>query len=77
MPRTTINIDGPVLRELKERQRKERKTLGQVASELLALALAESGDEPAPFEWRTASMGTPRVDLDDKDALWAVLEGQQ
>lgn len=74
MPRTTLDIDATVLRELK-RRREEGKTLGQVASELLAKALVETEDEPPPFEWKTASMGTPRFDIDDKDMLWSVLDG--
>ena len=36
MPRTTLDIDAVVLRKLKGIQRREDKTLGQVASELLA-----------------------------------------
>ena len=47
MTRTTIDIAAPVLRELKERQRREGKTLGALASELLARALAE---ETSPAE---------------------------
>lgn len=38
--RTTIDLDDDILRALKRRQREERKTLGQLASELLAQALA-------------------------------------
>jgi hypothetical protein len=39
MPRTTVDIDASVLRELKKRQVRERKTLGQLISELLAKAI--------------------------------------
>ena len=37
--RTTLNIDDTVLRALKRLQKKEKKPLGQLVSELLALAL--------------------------------------
>jgi hypothetical protein len=74
MPRTTIDLDAEVLRELKARRRREGKTLGQVASELLARALAE-GEEPVeePFEWATQPMGA-RIDLADKEAVYRALQ---
>jgi hypothetical protein len=74
--RTTIDIDAPVLHELKERQRREGKTLGALASELLARALAEEETPSRSVTWHTQDMGDPVVDLDDKDALWAALDRQ-
>lgn len=75
MPRTTLDIDAAVLRELKRRQaRNKKKSLGELASELMARALAEPEPEPSPLTWTTAHMGQPVIDLDDKDALWAVLD---
>jgi hypothetical protein len=75
MPRTTVDIDASVLRELKKRQELERKTLGQLISELLAKAIESENDttEASPFNWVTRDL-QPRVDIEDKDALWAVLE---
>ncbi len=75
MPRTTLDIDSSVLRELKRRQRQENKTLGQLASELLARSLAEdSTAEPLPpLSWPSQNL-RPRVDLDDKDAVWRILD---
>lgn len=75
MPRTTIDIDASVLRELKMRQQRERKTLGQLVSELLAKALEPEHDQPAlpPFSWVTKDL-QPRIDIEDKDALWSVLD---
>jgi len=40
MPRTTIDIDASVLRELKRLQKRAHKSLGQLISELVATALA-------------------------------------
>ena len=40
MPRTTLNIDAPVLEDLKRLQKKENKALGTLVSELLVQALA-------------------------------------
>lgn len=73
--RTTIDIDPVVLAAVRERQRKEGKALGTMVSEMLAVALAQDA-RPAPreFHWPSAPMGM-LVDIDDKEALWAVLDG--
>jgi hypothetical protein len=72
--RTTIDLDPVILRELKERGAKEGKTLGQLASELLAPALKRTEPQPAPeFVWHSQAMGL-LVDLEDKDALYAILD---
>ena len=75
MPRTTVNIDASVLRELKRRARKEGKTLGQLISEIVAAALAtEAQDAGAQtLAWTSKAMAA-RVDIEDKDALYAALE---
>lgn len=77
MPRTTLDIDASILRELKRRQQSEKKTLGALASELLAKALAqERADEaPAPLAWTSKPLGL-KVDLEDKEAVWAILDGR-
>ena len=72
--RTTIDLDPAVLRELKRRQQVEGKTLGQLASELLAEAMSHEQPRAVPdFTWLTAGMQA-RVDLEDKDALHAALD---
>lgn len=74
MPRTTLDIDASVLRELKKRQRREKKTLGQLASELLAMALAaEQGTELPPLRWSSKPLGA-KVDLEDKEAVRRLLD---
>jgi hypothetical protein len=76
MTRTTIDIDAAVLRRLKERKRREGKTLGGLVSELLANALRE----PHAPERRTRQLSwtsrpmRARVDLEDKEALQRALE---
>jgi hypothetical protein len=77
MARTTVNIDAPVLRDLKRLQKKTGRPLGRLISELLAKALAgktSAVPEPPEFFWTATSMGVPRVDLRDKAAIWAVLD---
>jgi hypothetical protein len=70
MPRTTLDLDPSVLRELRRRGERQRKSMGQVASELLAVALAEPAKEGASdFTWSSADLGAPRVDLQDKEAV--------
>ena len=75
MPRTTIDIDAGVLRELKRRQRKEGKTLGQLVSELLAVSLRRSERPADDLRWTARPMGA-RVDLEDKEAVRRALEGR-
>jgi len=74
MPRTTVDIDAQVLRELKDRQAREGKTLGQLVSEILAAGLRGEPEPPLPsFGWTTAKMRA-RVDLTDKDAVYRALD---
>jgi hypothetical protein len=75
MPRTTLDLDSSVLSELRRRARREGKSMGQVASELLASVLVEEGDRPTSrFEWKSGSLGEPLADLEDKEAVRAVLD---
>lgn len=73
MPRTTIDIDAAVLRELERRKQREGKTLGRLVSELLAAAL-ERPDDPRAFEWYSQPMRA-LVDLEDKEAVRRALDG--
>ncbi|MEX1141282.1 MAG: hypothetical protein WD993_10450 [Thermoleophilaceae bacterium] len=75
MPRTTLNLDPLVMRELRQRSRRERKSIGELASQLLTRALREQErDEPPAFEWVSRDLGEPAVDLEDKDALNALMD---
>jgi len=77
MARTTINLDAAVLRELKARSAREHRSLGDVASDLLAAALKDqpTASEPPAFAWRAAHLGTPKVDLYDREAMRRAMEG--
>jgi plasmid stability protein len=75
MPRTTIDLDPTVLRELKRRARREGKSLGRVASEVLGAALEREAPPPSPpLAWSARPMGA-RVDLEDAEAVRRALEG--
>lgn len=80
MPRTTVNIDLPVLRELKRLKAQERKSLGRLISDLLAEAIGRRKSErphAAPrLQWTSRSMKA-LVDLADKDGLWKALESEE
>ena len=75
MTRTTVNLDPSVLRALKRRAEDERKSLGDVISEIVGPALAQGGKPPPPprLRWHTAPMN-PKVDLEDKEAVRRALE---
>jgi hypothetical protein len=75
MARTTLDIDEPILQELKDLQVKEKKSLGQLASELLAEALSRRGksSKPKKFKWISRKL-RPRIDLEDKEALYRILD---
>jgi hypothetical protein len=70
-----VDIDGPVLRELKALQRKEKVSLGKLISRLLAQALSKRPqDQPTPkLEWVSRPMGE-LIDLTDKEAVYAALD---
>jgi hypothetical protein len=75
MPRTTLDIDAPILNDVRALQKKEGRSMGKIVSELLAEALAQR-KEPCATP-RLASISRPmrtRVDLSDKEAPYAVLD---
>lgn len=74
MTRTTLNLDPSVLKELRVRSARERRSIGELASQLLARELREEAPPTPPFSWVSRDLGTPAVDLEDKEALRAVLE---
>jgi hypothetical protein len=74
--RTTIDIDDPVLKDLKKLQKKEGKSLGRLMSELLAQAIGERKSETShsrPIHWISKDMRA-RVDVADDDAVYAAME---
>jgi len=76
VPRTTLDLDPAVLDELRRRGERDRKSMGQVASELLAPALAQEASPTTlrPLRWKHDDLGMPNVPLEDKEALRAALE---
>jgi hypothetical protein len=74
--RTTIDIDDPILKDLKKIQEKEGKSLGRLISDLLAQAIGERRSpkiSAKPARWISKAMSA-RVDLADREALYAAME---
>lgn len=71
--RTTIDIDDPILKEVKRLQRRDGRSLGRLVSDLLAQSLSAAKASQAPaaavtFDWVSKPMRA-RVDLADKHAV--------
>ena len=78
--RTTIDIDDPILKEIRRLQRREGKSMGRLVSDMLARSLAESksaAEQPTPaFHWITGPMRA-RVDLADKHAVLDAMDDRR
>ena len=75
--RTTIDLDPTIVKELKRRSKGAGKSMGQLASELLAASLREQDKRPripGGLAWIAKDLGRPFVDLEDKEAMRAVLD---
>jgi len=76
--RTTLDIDAPILREVKAIHEKEGRSMGAIVSELLAEALARRRPSRArpSFRWTSRAMKS-LIDLADKEAVYAALDADQ
>ena len=75
MTRTTLDIDSPILKEIKRLQREEGLSMGKLVSRLLADALARRSRKTPKTELRWVSRRmNPLVDLSDKEAVYAVFD---
>ena len=75
MPRTTLDIDEPVLRKIKDLQKKQGQSMGKIVSQLLAEALATNAKDPKQtrLKWISKPMHA-LVDLSDKDTIYKILD---
>lgn len=75
--RTTLDLDKPVLEGLKALQKKEKRSLSRIASELLADALRARRNARqtgrVSFSWNSSAMRA-RVDLLDKESIYEILD---
>jgi hypothetical protein len=75
--RTTLDIDDPILREVKAIHEREGRSIGAIVSELLAEALARRRPSRArpSFRWNSREMKS-LVDLADKETVYAALDAE-
>ena len=73
--RTTLDIDDPILREVKALHERESRSMGAIVSELLAEALARRHSSRArpSFRWTSRNMKA-LLDVSDKEAVYAALD---
>ena len=77
MPRTTIDLDEGVLKELKKRAAEEGRTLQAVTNDLLKRSLHTRAYQPFSLQLQGwAADLQPGVDILDRDALFDVLNGR-
>ena len=75
MARTTIDIDNPILKEIKNLQKKDGRSIGKIVSQLLAEALNQHNTTAKAhrFKWAARPMRA-LLDLSDKDTLYKILD---
>ena len=73
--RTTLVLEDGCMEAVREIAHRENRQISEVVNELLAEGLARRvGGEPGVFELPVFSMGRPRVNLADRDALEQAME---
>jgi hypothetical protein len=76
--RTTIDIDAPILREVKALQKKQGRSMGRIVTDLLADALARRTGPATAQELRwTSRLMRALVDLADKEAVYRALDSKR
>ena len=73
--RTTVNLPDALLQAAKQRAAQQERTLTSLIEEGLRQVLADSVEAEVPTlpTWGTGD-GKVLVDLDDRDAVWGVLD---
>lgn len=76
--RTTVDINDPILREVKAIHKREGRSPGAVVSAMLAdaLALRRTKRTSHSTRWTSRAMNA-RLNLADKDALYTALDGER
>ena len=74
--KTTLIIPEHLVRELKRRAAQRGETLSAVVADVLRRGLTEPRAAGPLHPLPTHSMGAPRVDLADRDALFRAMDGR-
>lgn len=77
--RTTLDIEAPILKELKIFSKQHNFSLGKAVTSLLAEALSAhkaktKKKSPPKFKWYSRDMGPAKIDILDKDTLYKILD---
>ncbi|MBB5272582.1 hypothetical protein [Quisquiliibacterium transsilvanicum] len=77
MKRTTLVLEDGCIDAVRELAHRQGRPLSEVVNELLAEGLQRrlASDEPPAFVLPSFRMGLPRVDLANRDALEAAMDG--
>jgi hypothetical protein len=75
MKRTTLVLEEAVMDAVRELARKQKRQLSRVVNELLLEGVRKRRKpRPGGFELPSFSMGKPRVNLADRNALEALMD---
>ena len=79
MTRTTISLHESTLNKVRELSRQENTTLGETITELLNLGInkkrAQLKKNRKKFTLPAFSLGKTKVPLEDKEAVYSILDG--
>ena len=76
--RTTLDIDAPILADLKRLGQARHMPMGRLASEMLGRALRERTAHPkkkVEFTWIDRPMNA-KVDIADREAMYDAMDGE-
>ena len=78
MARTTVDIETPILEEIRRFQKKDGRTLSRIISQLLAEALVNKKAKTTlpTIKWTSRPMKA-LITLSDKDTLYRILDGRE
>jgi hypothetical protein len=78
MARTTVDIETPILEEIKKFQKKDGRSLGRIISQLLAEALGnrKAKTKNLQLKWTSRPMKA-LIDLSDKETMYRILDGRE
>lgn len=78
--KTTLNLPDALLESVKQRASQEGRTMTSFVEEALRARLVEHGDtrlKPVDLpSWGAGSANGYLVDLEDRDAVWDVMDGR-
>ena len=75
--KTTLIIPDPVFRDLKQRAADRNETMSTLVTEYLLLGLRANRKPKSTFRFPTFSVGQPRVDVANREALLDLLDRER